>query len=164
MLKTRIHNIDSGAYAAILVRRYLKRVWWAYALPAAVFIGLGAADVRFIFLAVIYLFLVTPMIMGFALTAYGLVAESRYSILRHTLEAGPSGLTFTFVDDNDNATATETVEWGAIGCAQPTSKHIVMPLRHRRFRFIAIPYTAFDSPALLRQFMELLRASNVKVK
>lgn len=157
-------SVDSGAYAGVLFRLYLRRMWWIYALPAAALVAAGVADIRFLFLAVIYIFLVIPMVMGFALTAYGLVGESRYSILPKTLDADQAGLHFTFLDEDGAETSRSSVEWSEVSRVSPTRKNLVLCLRRGGFRFIVIPYTAFSGGDGLRLFMELARAAGVRVE
>lgn len=164
MVNIRPFKIDSGAYAGILVKQYLAKMWWIYSLPAVIFIILGVNDIRFLLLALIYVFLVTPMIMAFALTMYGLVHESKYSILRKSVVADADGMEFTFIDNDGNVTEKSRIEWSKIKHIHPTNKYLIFPLKKGRFRFIAIPYTAFEDKFHMTDFLEIAKSSALEIK
>ena len=158
------HSIDSGTYAGILIRLYLKRMWWAYALPAVCFLLIGARDIRFLLLALIYVFLVTPMVMAFAFTFYGLVKESRYSILRHRIGFDMREIHVIYVDADDCKIGEDKIGWEGVKLIHPTSKHLIVMLSAGQFRFIAIPYTAFTGKDEMLSFINLAKSYNIECR
>ena len=97
-------NITSSRYYRLLVKAYMSRLWWLYALPFIAIIVTGAilSDVRFLFLLLIYAFIVVPMAFTFALINYGLHPVSRYSILLKRATVNADSIEFHFVDDDGN--------------------------------------------------------------
>ena len=156
------HSIDSGAYAGILIRLYLKRMWWVYAAPAVLLLLTGAFDIRFLLLAFIYVFLVIPMIMAFAFTFYGLVEESRYSILRHRMDFDERGIQIVYVDDNDCKIGKDNISWERVKQLHPMSKYLVIMLNNGLFRYIAIPYTAFDGKDEMLSFISHAKSCGIR--
>ena len=92
-------NITSSRYYRLLVKAYMSRLWWLYALPFIAIIVTGAilSDVRFLFLLLIYAFIVVPMAFTFALINYGLHPVSRYSILLKRATVNADSIEFHFV-------------------------------------------------------------------
>lgn len=166
MLSLPVFCISSSEYSHILVSRYLASVWWAYAIPGLALIGLGFADIRFLFLAAIYIFLVIPAFAAFSLITYGLIPESRLSIIPHRLDIDEEGLTFSFPNQEnpESIVQTQRILWSEIARINPTAKRLILCLKNGRLRFIVIPYTAFSSPEQLMQFMDIARHGSVSVE
>ena len=164
-MRLRPHNITSGKYFSILVRRYIKQTWWAYALPAIALIGVSLClnDVRFVFLTLIYVFLVCPMVVFLALFSYGLASEVRYSILRKSITADDDGLEFQFIDDDDAGIDVEIVEWTRLRHISTTNEELLLLLANGKFKFIAIPVSVFDGQAELLQFIGLAKNAGVDI-
>lgn len=61
---TGVFKVSPSRYARFAARRIAGRLWWAVAVPVAVAIiaGLVLDDIRFLFLALILVFLVAPFI------------------------------------------------------------------------------------------------------
>ena len=148
-------NITSSRYYRLLVKAYMSRLWWLYALTFIAIIVKGAilSDVRFLFLLLIYAFIVVPMAFTFALINYGLHPVSRYSILLKRIE-------FHFVDDDGNVKSSAKVIWNEVARIKVTSEELLLQLTESGYRFIAIPYTAFSSPEQLKDFLRILSAPN----
>lgn len=161
MIKLQPHNIDSGAYAGILIKLYLKKMWWAYSIPAILLVLMGVGDVRFLLLALIYVFLVTPMIMAFAVTFYGLIKESRYSILRHILQVDEQGCEFVYVDGDGCEMDRDNVKWLDVKHIYPKQKYLIVALKTGRFKFFAIPYTAFADKDEMLMFIDLAKIHSI---
>lgn len=161
MVKLRPYNIDSGIYAGILIKLYLKKAWWAYAIPAIALVIAGVGDMRFMLLALIYVFLVIPMIMAFAFTFYGLIKESRYSILRHRMLADEQGMEFFFIDENGCDIEHHKMLWKYVRHIHPQRENMVLTLKTGRFKFIVIPYTAFSGKNDMLEFIGLAKSNAI---
>lgn len=159
-------SITSQRYYHLIVSKYLKRVWWLYALPgvAALAACVCLADIRFLFLLLIYIFLILPMLFTFALLSYGLHPVSRYSILMKQAEANDDGLCLSFVNDDGTVYSTAQIKWTEIEKIDITSNELLLVINPRKYRFVAIPYTAFSSPDELRVFMTIAEQGIKKQK
>lgn len=148
-------NITSGRYYRLLVKAYMNRLWWLYALPlfALIITGVCLADVRYMFLLLIYAFIVLPMAFTFALINYGLHPVSRYSILLKRASVSNAGIDFHFVDEDGRVISSANVAWNDVLKIKATSEELILQLTHSGYRFIAIPYTAFSSPEQLKDFL-----------
>lgn len=153
-------NITSSRYYRLLVKAYMSRVWWLYALPLFALIVTGAclADVRYLFLLLIYAFIVLPMAFTFALINYGLHPVSRYSILLKRASVSNAGIEFHFVDEDGRIKSSANVAWNDVIIIRTTSEELILQLTNTGYRFIAIPYTAFSSPAQLKDFLSFKNA------
>ena len=159
-------NITSGRYYKLLVQMYLHRVWWLYALPAVALVALCIAltDIRYLFLLLIYAFVVFPMAFTFALISYGLHPTNRYSILKKSAEVGSEGITFSFIDEEGNIKSTVSISWNEVTDTIPTRLELLLVLSSRHFRFIAIPYSTFQSPEILKEFLIITKNKGKSVK
>ena len=155
-------NITSSRYYRLLVKAYMSRLWWLYALPFIAIIVTGAilSDVRFLFLLLIYALLVVPMAFPFALINDGLHPVSRYSILLKRATVNADSIEFHFVDDDGNVKSSAKVIWNEVARIKATSEELLLQLTESGYRFIAIPYTAFSSPEQLKDFLRILSAPN----
>lgn len=166
MLSLPVFCISSSEYSRILVGRYLASVWWIYTIPGLAFVGIGFFDIRFLFLAAIYIFLVIPASVAFSLISYGLLPENSLSIMPHRIDVDEERLTFSF-HDKDNpeiVVKTQQILWGDIAKINPSAKQLILCLKKARFRFIVIPYTAFSGPEQLKQFLDIARRQSVAVE
>ena len=153
MLSLQPFRISSGRYYRILVASHMRRCRWLYALPAAALVAamLWLADVRFLFLLLIYAFIVVPMALTFTLISCGLHPVSRYSLLSKRALASSTGLQFLFLDDDGEVASSATIAWTDVQSITPTAHELILALGHSRI--IAIPYEAFSSPEQLRDFI-----------
>lgn len=157
MLLLQPFGISSGRYYRILFFIHLRRFWWLYALPAALFLSmlLWLADVRFLFLLLIYGFIVVPMALTFALISCGLHPVGRYSIIKKRAEVSASGLRLCFLDDDGEEVSSATLSWQDVQRIIPTAHELVLSLGNSRL--VVIPYEAFESQEQLKEFMNYAR-------
>ncbi len=165
MIKTSPFTTSSGDYLAILMGLWLPRYGWVVALPLVVCAVIGATlDVRFLFIALMLLFIVVPMLMSFLYTYYMLTPEARRAVTRKVLEID-DGKTLRLVYlppekpvmktpllgvDSDSmesevdivVPAPEVIKWETIKKVKYSSKFIIYILDTPRLQFILVPYEA----------------------
>lgn len=164
------NNITIGRYVRYAMSAYLKKWWLAYAAPLAVCLCLSVENVNFLFVAIVLLFLVFTMIFFMVVVYYGLVPESRYSILPKeiTLCDEGIGLKMRKKTVNDTAEAESEAEkfiieettllWSMIKCVTAKDECLLLMFKSPKFSFLAIPYTAFKDETQLREAITLIRS------
>lgn len=169
-MKTSIHigenNITIGRYVRYAMSAYMLKWWWAYAVPLLMCIGLSVININFLFVAIVLLFLVFTMILFIVVIYYGLVAESRYSILSKEIDFCNEGIFLRLKkpimnareDDEKeccqeagNEIAEEKIPWDKIEVMKAKDECLLLMFKSPKFSFLAIPYTAFDNEELLRE-------------
>ena len=158
-------NISSGKYFGLLFQLYIRRMWYLYAFPAIALIiaAICITDIRFIFLSLIYVFLISPMLFCLSLINYGLTKESRYSILLSRKIIDERGIEFIFIDDEGNDTSKDLLEWERIKSIMGSQDNLIVILKNSRLRFIAIPYDSFHNKEELTLFIEMARNAKIIV-
>lgn len=164
MVRTAPFKIDSWTYTSMLVKMYLKGVWYLYALPFVIFVIVGFWDIRFLILAAIYVFLAMPMIMAFAIIFYGLNEESRYSILKHCIVAESNGVNVVHINEDESIGEKEFIPWNRFSAIHPTSEYLILQLNSKKYSFVAVPYSSFDSKDDLIAFMNLSKEAKILIK
>lgn len=87
MKKTLPFTTTSGDYLSVLISLWLPRYGWTIVVPLLVCAVVGFLfDARFLFIALMLLFIVVPMLMSFLYTYYMLTPEARRSVLRKEVE------------------------------------------------------------------------------
>ena len=148
-------QIDTSTYSAILRHKYLRRNWWWLALYAAVCVTMSFFDLRLMIAGLLLLVVVLPMLLALIYFNYALVQESRWSILNKRIELSPECMTMTF--DHERMSDV-TVKWSDMEGYEVARHCIVIDLDISRYRFIAIPLSAFgNDEKLLRRFLAFLR-------
>ena len=140
-------------------------MWYLYAFHAIALIiaAICITDIRFIFLSLIYVFLISPMLFCLSLINYGLTKESRYSILRSRKIIDERGIEFIFIDDEGNDTSKDLLEWERIKSIIGSQDNLIVILKNSRLRFIAIPYDSFHNKEELTLFIEMARNAKIIV-
>lgn len=166
MTKTQPFTTTSGDYLSTLMGIWIPRYGWTVALPLLICAAIGfTIDVRFLFIALMLLFIVIPMLMSFLYTYYMLTPEARRAVTRKEIEIdegnelrliylapekAPVKQPMLGVEYDSNniveevfVPEPETIKWDTIKRVKYTSKFIVYILDTPRLQFILIPYTAF---------------------
>ena len=68
IMETEIFKVSPSIYMRTLMTMWIKRNWWAIALPVAACIALAlTVDVKFVYVALMMVFVVIPPIMMLSL-------------------------------------------------------------------------------------------------
>ncbi len=164
MTKTVPFTTSSGDYLSTLMGLWLPRYGWAVALPLIICAVVGAIwDERFLFIALVLLFIVVPMLMSFLYTYYMLTPEARRAVTRKEVEIDEGkSLRLVYLppekpvyrlpklgDDNPPeeiifpVPEPETITWDKIKKVKHTSRFAVYILHAPRLQFLLVPYSAF---------------------
>lgn len=169
------NNITIGRYILYTLSAYMKAWWWAYALPLVVCFALSFKNINFLFAAIILVFIVFNMIQFMVVIYYGLVPESRYSILPKMIDFNEEGILLNlkkkiykeeylnenFEDEDipDYAIENAQIPWGKIKGIIAKDECLLLMFKTPRYSFFAIPYSAFTSEEHLRDAVLFIRSN-----
>lgn len=148
------NNITATTYNAILRSMYVRRngVWLA--LPVVVCLAAGFIDVRFLIAGLLFLVVVMPMVVALIYYNYALVQESRWSILTKEIDFDDDKLTLRFSHERMSDVA---LPYSGFESRTVSHSCLILFLDRRRYRFLAIPLSAFNGDEqLLREILALI--------
>lgn len=96
MIVTEEFSIAPSATAALLARQWLGRRWPFMVLPAAAALVAGMADVRFLVVALMLVFLIWPMALCFVWFGRALDADAVQASRPHRVSFSPDGITVLY--------------------------------------------------------------------
>lgn len=176
-LATQPFKLPRSAYERYVAARWLRsRGWWIIGVPiaAAAGVGIATSDLRWIFIALIYIFIIAPGIIAMAYFRYLLTPEARLTALLKRLTITPGKCISvhyeTAPDDADvdaDATAAplppdETLPWEDVTAIRSTGRYFVIEMRPTPYpKFIIIPRQAID-PIAQQQFLALLTTQQLQ--
>lgn len=159
------HKVHPNVIARFLMTSWVKRNWWWIIVPpvTAVIIAAATHDLRFLFVALIWIFLVAPPIMIIVYFYHALSPEARYSIRLHTITTTPQGITVSYPpepqeEDTDKPTTfpDDFIPWDQITKVLIKSGHMALQLNGRAYTYILIPLShASQLTALTDRFRGL---------
>ncbi len=155
IMETEIFKVSPSIYMRTLMAMWIKRNWWAIALPVAACIALAlTVDVKFVYVALMMVFVVIPPIMMIVYFYHALSPESRMSILLHKLTLDDNGITVTYepIDEDTPAPRPATLAWSEIKCVTYSRNAMVYRLTSGRYSILYLPYASFASKEGLRQW------------
>lgn len=146
------NKISIGRYLRYAMELYLRAKWWLYALPLFVCLCLSVINIKFLYVAIILLFLVFTMILFIIEVHYGLVPESRFSTMNKRIKLIEDGLLIYMKDkiDAEEDTSNEKndeqilISWNMFCGIVAKDNHFLLLFRKPKFSFIVLPYSAFD--------------------
>lgn len=160
-------RISAGQYMQYVLGLYMKSCWWMYALPLAVCLVLSVVNINFLFVAIVLLFLVFTMILFVVVSYYGMVAESRYSIMLKDIIISEVGVDLILkkpidTEADDNSEPDYKLE--KVFLSKKSLKKIVakddcllLLFKQPKYSFLAIPYNSFKYESDLRRAVEFLK-------
>lgn len=142
MIETTVFAIAPSATARILAGRRLERRWWLFVLPVAAALVAAIADIRWLFVALIMVFMIWPAALFFVWTGAAVTVEAARASLPHSIAFSSSGLHITYKDsENYRTPAPEFVPWSAISGREERGRIMIF---YAGTRLIAIPLDALQ--------------------
>lgn len=112
MIRTEPFAIAPSATAAFLARQWLGRRWLFWALPAVAALLAGLADVRYVVVALMIVFIAWPMALSFVWFGDALAPEAVRASHPHAVEFDEHGISVEYIEREGFATpAAEHVAW-----------------------------------------------------
>lgn len=136
---------------------YLDKYWWVYALPLAICLALSVVNINFLFVAIVLLFLVFTMILFVVVIYYGMVPESRYSIMLKDVVIFEDGFSIILKEPLETETEDQsepkykkkeilfhrTEVKKLFKGVELKDDCMLILFKQPKFSFIALPYSAF---------------------
>ncbi len=143
MIRSQIYKLSAGNYMRQLYPRYLKRWGWVYAIVVVALALLSVLNVNFLFVALMSVFIMLPMALGFAYFFYALGENCVESIRRGAVMITEECLLRQFVDEEDNPVGEKKYAWKAFQSVEIVESGILLFPGKSRLAFDYIPKTAF---------------------
>lgn len=170
------HKVHPHTLVRLLMTEWIKRNWWWIAIPPVTAIVVAAAlhDLRFLLVALIWVFLVAPPVMIIVYFYYALSPEARYSIRLHTITATPQGITISYppepspepdeagaqnpTEATPQAFADDFIPFAEITSVKNHPQYLAIYLGSP-YKIILIPHSIWDTPASATAFLRSLSTS-----
>lgn len=160
-VETASFSILSGRFVRMLMMRHIGRMWWVYALPVVACLGLAFADIRFLLIALMLVFVILPPLLFFVYFNYGLDPLNRYNVMEKTLVADEAGLSMLIDEKYGLKNNVVRLSWDDVAGREVQAGCVVIYVhKYRGNRFVAVPLSAFPSEQVLRDFIALFDAVN----
>ena len=136
-------RVQSGDYLRQLGRMYLAQRWPWLAVPplACGVIAAGLADVRWLIVALMVLFIVIPMVLALAYINYALSLEARWSLLEKSITLTDDGLLLRFTDQRMR---DRVIRWAEVSCVKVGGEAFLVMLTVRPYTFVMIPFAEVE--------------------
>lgn len=146
-------KISSSEYIKRLFAIFMADNWAWFVVPTVVLAGLSALNIKFIILALMFVFIVVPMVLSLLYFNYALTDEARISISDKNIELNVEGIVFNLLQDNvkpycNKWESLKNVRFSQWGIALQPAK---------RYRLIMIPASAFENEKQCTQCVAFIK-------
>lgn len=151
-------TVTSSQYLRQLGRMYLRDRWPWLAAPVLLCGAMAAAwaDVRWLVVGLMLLFVAIPMVLALAYINYALSLEARWSLLNKELTITDQGLMLQFEDQRLH---DRLITWSEVNRVEVGGNAFLVMLSVRRYTFLMIPFTAIEQASIpIRDFAAELYA------
>lgn len=148
-------KITLGIFVRIMLLRHFGRAWWAYAIPVVACAVMSFVDLRFLYVALMVVFILLPMALLFVYISHGLDLVNRYNIMSKTAVADERGITITMDEQYGMKNREVHFGWNEFRSRSVSAGCLIFNFATVRYRFFAIPFTAFVDEEQLSQFLTL---------
>lgn len=129
-------KVESSEFTKMLFRLYFARNWWWIVLPPLVVMLLTVVNVWFMVAALIYLFVVLPMVLTIVYFNYSMTMEMVWSLNNKTFVADDNGISMVF--DRDKIKDVTIAACDVRGIYRNRDFTIFM-LSRNRYSFVMVP-------------------------
>ncbi|MDE6652543.1 MAG: hypothetical protein K2K08_09115 [Paramuribaculum sp.] len=128
-------------YFSLAITQNIKTYLWIIVIPLLIFSSLALfVNIRWIFIALIFLFLVAPFIIANTYFSKLLTREARMALSRKKLRVVSGKIIETyFVDENDEITSTEHIQFSDIKDIRERANSWIIELKDSSIGGIIIP-------------------------
>ncbi len=165
MTVTEKYRVSSGQYMGVVISLWLKRWWWAFALPIITQLFLAANyNIIFLYTAFISIFLIASPILTLIYYYYALTPEARIAIQEKHLQLTDEGIDIIFTPHEDGRPTPKPVfiPWNEITSLKYNKQYFILGLCGGNYRVILLPYSATADTDHLRAIATELQ-SRIKV-
>lgn len=148
-MTTESYKLGAHSLAAYIMKQWIRRNWWIIAIPPAICIVLAAlVDIKFLFIALIMVFVMLPPAMITIYFYHALAPEARMTILSHRVEMNDDGLRISYDPPADDIPARDddVIGWSRIKGVKTEMEQIAYRLDSGKYCMLIIPRSAFKTP------------------
>lgn len=137
MVSTEIYKVGAPALATAIMKLWIRRNWWAMALgPALCLVTAATVDVKFVYIALMMVFVVLPPVMITVYFYHALSPEARMTVLPHRVvkEAGGLRIIYEGADEDTPPRVDDFIPWSRIRGRRIGGGMIQYRLNYGRYR------------------------------
>ncbi len=145
-----VFKISPAAYLKIVAKAFMADWWPLLALPVLVCASLAAVNVNFLIVALMLVFVAAPMALALLYINYVLSLEASWSVTDKSVAQRPNGdVLLTFADERRRP---RLIARGEVAGVSADAHSLLLRLGVRRYTYLVIPLTQFDSEAEAARF------------
>lgn len=135
---------SSAAYTAVALKHVALKWWWVIVLPVVVFCILALTlDLKWLLVALIFLFLITPFLVAHVYFSRLLTHEARLAVLTKEMQIIPEDkITVTYMNDEGEQISSEIIPWKQVCGVTPHGNGWMIELKASPIVGIIIPRSA----------------------
>lgn len=151
-----IYKLSSSVYVRLLFERFISARWYVLAAVVLPFVALSFVDLRFLYVALMALFIVMPMILAFVYFYYAFSEECVFSIRRGTTSFGDKGIEREFFNDDDEPVGQQQYDWAAFSGGEFCEQGLVLFLKGKKLPFVLVPASEipFESKSVIATLLQ----------
>lgn len=133
-----------AAYTRAAITGTLARLWWIIAIPAAAAAIVAVSDIRWAFVALIWIFLVAPLIVANSYISRLLTPAARRAVMPQRAVISPGrGITIMYTD-SEHPVAPDFIPWSQISGIYPDGQNILVTSEGTGITSLYIPREALS--------------------
>lgn len=158
MTTDRSCKVSTVRYIRLVAGMIFRRWAWVIVAPFVAAAVLSFYDLRFLFVTLMLLFVVTPLLLMFIYIYYGLTPEARFSILPKTLSINQQRIIAEFEPLGEDYPTPPPVKLDLkrVSSVEYRKDCYALIVDRRRFRPVVIPYSAFSDKEQISEFSSIL--------
>lgn len=138
-------SIEPRRYVATVASRYLWRYGWLGIPPIAAVLALALTDIRFVYVALMLLFVAYPMMLMLIYYSYAFKPQAIKATLAHHIEYDEEGIKVVYDEDHPLA-VTDNFKWSDINGYEDKGNRVLLTIfKNKPDQFIALPQNAMDT-------------------
>ncbi len=144
MIRSTVYKLSAGSYMRQLYPRYLKRWGWVYAIIVVALVLLSLVNINFLFVALMAVFIMLPMVLGFAYFFYAMSENCVASIRNGMVIVSEQCLMRQFVDEDGAVVGERKYDWTSFKSAEIVDSGILLFPDKTKLSFEYLPKIGFD--------------------
>lgn len=140
-----IFKTDAAVYIKRLFSRYLSDKWYVFVLTVLPFIILSFFNLNFIYVALMAVFIILPMLLGFVYVYYAFSEECVSSIRRSRIKFNDNSVEWEYVDEQNETINTRIYKWTDFCRYEITTSYVLLYPAGKGLRFLLLPLYAFST-------------------
>lgn len=150
-----VYKLSAGAYMKALFPRYMRSRWYLFAVVVVPFVALSFVDINFVYVALMALFLIVPMMLGYVYFYYAFSDDCVSSIRKCRVDTTEEGLCRRYYDDSDEEVGEQLERWDSFASAELSGEALLLYRKKKKFVFQMIPESAFPNVSDFEEFVKV---------